>query len=570
MAGLTLALLGAYLLPRPLTSLGVVVLLAAAVPAAAGGLTLLWGTRAPGGRRLGWRVAAAAIGLGMTVWLGMNLTVFARALPMVLALVVALAGGWTAVRAAAGVGRRSTWTVIGWLVIGAAAAVLTVSWPDLAVLGAGFALAVGAVVWGIATVVKEVRRGSAPPASAPSDVRPRRGGVRRVVAGVAVGALAVTSTGLAAGSVALYASIDRVDDFYHYAAEIPATPGTLLRVAPYDGEVPAGAQAHRILYSSTYRDGSPALVSAVVAFPSSDRADDASRVVLAWQHGTTGIAQACAPSTLPNALTEEAIPGIGRAIDQGWVVVATDYPGMGTAGRYPYLIGEGEGRATLDGVRAVQQIPEAGASDEVMLWGHSQGGHATLWAGQIADDYAPELNVRGVAALSAAADPLAVSEHVLSIGPIASVATPFVLVPYADEYDDVVFDDIVNFAGGAVVDAMAGRCTSDMTMLSSVLSAVAISRDEPLFRLSLDAGPVRERLLENAADGIVSAPLFLGQGVDDETIPIEVQRRLAASLEQAGRDVVVHEYPGRDHMGVIAEDSPLIGELFEWADGALE
>ena len=80
-------------------------------------------------------------------------------------------------------------------------------------------------------------------------------------------------------------------------------------------------------------------------------------------------------------------------IDRGWAIVATDYPGMGTAGRYPYLIGVGEGQATLDGLRALCQVDDAHASNRVMLWGHSQGGHATLWAAQIAADYAPDLDV---------------------------------------------------------------------------------------------------------------------------------------------------------------------------------
>lgn len=107
-------------------------------------------------------------------------------------------------------------------------------------------------------------------------------------------------------------------------------------------------------------------------------------------------------------------------IDRGWAIVATDYPGVGTAGRYPYLIGAGEGQATLDGLRALRQVDDAHASNRVMLWGHSQGGHATLWAAQIAADYAPDLDVVGVAALSSATDPLAVSKLIIE-GPASAL-----------------------------------------------------------------------------------------------------------------------------------------------------
>ena len=49
-----------------------------------------------------------------------------------------------------------------------------------------------------------------------------------------------------------------------------------------------------------------------------------------------------------------------------------------------------------------------------------------------------------------------------------------------------------------------------------------------------------------------------------------MQRTLAASVCATGRTLEVHEYPGRTHLGVIAEDSPLIPDLFAWADRILD
>ena len=64
-----------------------------------------------------------------------------------------------------------------------------------------------------------------------------------------------------------------------------------------------------------------------------------------------------------------------------------------------------------------------------MVWGHSQGGHAALWAGQLAPTYAPELPIVGIAALSPASDPLALSvsvvDHPGGLG--ASLAISFVV-----------------------------------------------------------------------------------------------------------------------------------------------
>ena len=94
--------------------------------------------------------------------------------------------------------------------------------------------------------------------------------------------------------------------------------------------------------------------------------------------------------------------GPRRHAGAGLVVTATDYPGLGTPGPHPYLIGVSEGRAVLDSVRAAQNLPSAGASNRFVVWGHSQGGHASLYAGELAAGYAPALKIVGVAAAAPA------------------------------------------------------------------------------------------------------------------------------------------------------------------------
>ena len=84
------------------------------------------------------------------------------------------------------------------------------------------------------------------------------------------------------------------------------------------------------------------------------------------------------------------------------MVAATDYVGLGTPGTHPYMIGVSEGRAVLDMVRAAMAMPEPGASERFVVWGHSQGGHAALFTGELAAQYAPELKLLGVAAAAPA------------------------------------------------------------------------------------------------------------------------------------------------------------------------
>ncbi|WP_080792174.1 alpha/beta fold hydrolase [Corynebacterium pacaense] len=356
-------------------------------------------------------------------------------------------------------------------------------------------------------------------------------------------------------------------DFYDWQGEIPA-PGTLLRVADYAGSVPAGARALRILYATTRGDGSPAVASAVVAVPTTPPRS-ATRTVMAWQHGTTGVARACAPSLTPDALTEDAIPGISQAIERDWVVVATDYPGQGTAGRFPYLIGEGEGRSTLDAIRASRGLEGAQAGADALLFGHSQGGHATLFADQISASYAPELRIRGVAALSAAADPLFMARRILSTtSPLAPVVGSYVLVPYSEEYPDVRLGDYLFPGTEPLIRSFASTCVGDEGMTNAVLSSAGLTKvlPAPVINVNLDTTPAGARLRENIASGQGDAPLFLGQGTEDEVVPVDSQREMAQRAGETQRRVEVHEYLGGTHMSVIAADSPLLGDLFAWVD----
>jgi acetyl esterase/lipase len=127
------------------------------------------------------------------------------------------------------------------------------------------------------------------------------------------------------------------------------------------------------------------------------RTSDKPRHVIAWAHGLIGIAQRCAPSAGSANFT--SIPALREAIRRGYTVVAADYPGLGSDMVHPVLVGRSEGVSVLDAVRAARDIPSGGAGSRFALWGESQGGHAALWAGQMAASYAPDLQLVGTAAI---------------------------------------------------------------------------------------------------------------------------------------------------------------------------
>jgi alpha-beta hydrolase superfamily lysophospholipase len=235
---------------------------------------------------------------------------------------------------------------------------------------------------------------AAPPASAASGIRHRL--PHALVLLVPVVAIALIALG-----------VNRIEPvgpgrFYTPPAPLPeGAPGTVIRSHPVPG-APAGAQAWSVLYLSTGPDGERIAVSGSVFAPIG-APPTGGRPVVAWAHPTTGVARRCAPS-LETAGGAAAVPGLTDLLSAGYVVAATDYPGLGTPGPHPYLIGASEATAVLDSVRAARNLPAVGAGTRVALWGHSQGGHAALFAGQMAPAYAPELTLVGVAAAAPATD----------------------------------------------------------------------------------------------------------------------------------------------------------------------
>ena len=94
--------------------------------------------------------------------------------------------------------------------------------------------------------------------------------------------------------------------------------------------------------------------------------------------------------------------GLREMIERGYIVAATDYPGLGTTGPHPYLVGVSEARAVIDFVRAARSIENNDAGNRFTVGGYSQGGQAAVFTGMIAKTYAPELDLLGVAAAAPA------------------------------------------------------------------------------------------------------------------------------------------------------------------------
>lgn len=553
LVGVACIALGGVLVLRPLSSLSVLAIYIG-LSFIASGLGDLLNAHTAGSPRLASFLGGAWIALGIVVLLGLGIAI--DVLPAFLAIVLLTTGvvGLIAVlrgtrdqRAAAALFSLAD------IIFG----VLALAWPDVTLLVVAVLFGVRTMVFGCASVWAAVTQDSATDA-AEAVASTKWARWVRLVGAVGAIVLAVAAGGLA---IKLQPGTAQADAFYSAPASLPDEPGQLLRVEPFDTAVPDGAVAWRILYTTTSDAEKPTIASAIVLTRDGDLAGP--RDAIAWAHGTTGYTTNCAPSLLEDPFGSGALPALEHIVDQGWVLVATDYAGLGTAGAQPYLIGEGAGRSVLDAVRAAQQMDEISLSGQTALWGHSQGGHAALWAGELASSYSPDLDVVGVVSFAPASDAIGLVQHLPNVTG-GSVFASFVAEAYFAHYPDVTRSRYIEPSARTVVREMSTRCLSEPGALVSVLAALSIDKDMSIFRTDPTTGPLGDRLRQNTPRGAIAAPLFVGQGGSDPLVDPALQRAYVSGRCAEGQPLEYHEYAGLDHMGVVGADSPLIPELFDW------
>lgn len=551
--GVGLAIVGVVLIFRPFTSLTILVILVAVAMVVTGVVDLAEGER--------WtsRLAGAAWIVGgvlAVIWPGLTTQGIAVVVgvAMIVGGVLAIVGGFRGTR------DERLDAVIG----GAASVVfgaLTLAWPDVTLLVVAIVFGARTFMFGVRTALRAIRHRDDVPEPEPG---PQPPGPWRRFAHVVVASLALLlALALSGVSATLHGGEPYVDEFYATPDEPPAAAGTLLRSASFDRGIPEDARGWRILYTTTRDEGVPAVASAIVVVP-----EDATPElpVIAMAHGTTGVARACAPSVLRDPFGAGAFFVADRVIDAGWALVATDYVGLGTEGPHPYLVGQAEARSVLDAVRAARQLEEASLGEQTVVWGHSQGGGATLWTGQIAPTYAPDVPLAGVAALAPASDLLGLVDNLGNVQG-GSIFATYVLRGYASAYPDVRLDDYVTGAARTTFDRTADTCLAEPEVLVSVLTSVAT--DMSMFSAPLGSGTLAERLAENVPTGPIAAPVLIAQGDEDGLVLRQAQDAYVERLCASGQAVEYRTYPGLDHVPLVQADSPLIPYLFSWTTDRL-
>jgi pimeloyl-ACP methyl ester carboxylesterase len=214
------------------------------------------------------------------------------------------------------------------------------------------------------------------------------GKLRNTIAAISLG---VAALGLVAVKVAAQVALS---PFYDAASKV--TPegklGQVIRKEEIKTSIP-GARAWRIAYVSSDIANRKTIATGLVVAPAG-KGPKEGRPVVAWAHGTTGTAQNCGPSQIlnpavplneyfllgGNSWTDYGLPALVEFIKAGYVVVGTDYQGLGGGGKHQYVVSVTQGYDAINSIRAAGDLKETGAGKRAVIYGWSQGGATVLAA----------------------------------------------------------------------------------------------------------------------------------------------------------------------------------------------
>lgn len=347
-------------------------------------------------------------------------------------------------------------------------------------------------------------------------------------------------------------------DVRHYDGPIPPA-GTLITAVGLDPalSVPGAARALRILYSTPDQHDRPAVSTAAVFVPHA-APPPGGWPVIAWAHGTVGLGDDCTPSAHPRSARDDEY--LSHWLDRGYVVVGTDYVGLGTPGLMSYLNSVTEAHSVIDSVKAAHQL-DLPLSAKWAIVGQSQGGGAAVnsawWANRLAAG--DGLDYRGVVATGTPAN---IEQVVVQAGPdfdpgplppAAISYTSYILAALREARPDLGVDDVLSPRGLELVDAAETVCKPALDTLAGTTTLAE------LFVAPVASLPgIDEALgafMGTPVDGY-DRPIFLGAGLRDTDVPARSSQLLDEQLRAHGQPVELHIYPDEDHSGTVLASIP--------------
>lgn len=470
----------------------------------------------------------------------------------------------TAIRAFQGTTDQRVATLlvaVATMIVGA----VSFSWPVLTLVV--FRLSVGAwfIFFGLhllVTTILTARRSRRVIAGLEPTVRHRSRRWARWArsAGAVVSFVLAVLLAYGSGSILGGAPLPPPGAFYAAPTEVPAKPGQLIRSEPLTTGVPTGARAWKILYTTTHPDGSAAISSGTIIAPSDPGSGP--HPLLTVAHGTTGVEPKCAPSMSATPFADGAGTALTEMVTHhGWVAVTSDYIGLGTTGPHPYLVGDAEARNVLDASLAAQQLSEISTTTDTVIWGHSQGGQGALWSAQVAESYAPDLTVKGVAAFAPAADLYGLAEADKNDAPGKTVSA-YIAATWNELYPELHLANQLTPGSAGGIARIEQLCFNGSDALAAILYGSQVPNQ--VFPDQVLDGPFGEKLRAQTPTGPFPAPVMVAQGLADPLVKPQLQHDWVAARCADGEPIDYRTFPGLSHNSLVAADSPLTPQIVQW------
>ncbi|WP_288408078.1 alpha/beta hydrolase [Acinetobacter soli] len=279
--------------------------------------------------------------------------------------------------------------------------------------------------------------------------------------------------------------------------------------------------------------------------------------IVAWAHGTTGVADICAPSR--NVMDENVKTMITQLLAQGYVVVAPDYEGLGEPNGkeiHPFLNVKSEAYSITDAVVAAKSYLGAKAATRWVAVGHSQGGQAALGAAQYASR--AKLTYKGTIAVAPASN----LDLILNAGELSAANQPVaVQIPTytnLDTYTALItaglrnpnpslqYSQIFKSPSDKIAAQAESVCAPALAQSFAVgLTAYANQNNNSLTGYGrTQDGFLNLSVVKNftSTDGQpltvkVSTPIKIYQGQADTTVPFIATNKLVTEAKLAGTNI---------------------------------
>lgn len=377
--------------------------------------------------------------------------------------------------------------------------------------------------------------------------------------------LKLTVSCLCLGSTYAIASPELSNNSKIQISNLPAkTPGTLLSIQAQNTDLfPNASQRFLITYRSRGIQSEPIVASGFILLPKG-KAPKEGWPILAWAHGTTGVADTCAPSSdyvggPVHIYQQIAAKALNAWLARGYAVVAPDYQGLGTPSGHPYMNAQSQLHTVVDAVRTTHHLKPYKFNKNWYVMGHSQGGAASLAVAAYGQKDAPELNLRGAIALAPGGYQYeGIAEYVATHSQIdTSVAAFFPIVLLGAEAADpsLAPANLVSPEMVEILNQARSRCLSE---LQSDLKQAPKTVFKPNVNLTPLTNYLKKQSIENM---IPTVPVMLVQGEKDQLVDSRGTYAYYQQICKMGKPIAFYPLKEGDHRDSLRQSEFLIGNF---------